>query len=215
MRFSTSALISLYTSCLLVGVSRAQDRTTEQGEANIQDPAQECSPYFYAPVSAALSSFPPIWQPATIVAGDTVAMDKWKEIEGSIPGNISVKHGAIAISSQGTITGDFTPGYSPTDPDCWWTSSRCLNPKLPGLPPDIADVPEPNTLGYGFDDGPNCSHNAFYDYLASKNQTATMFFIGSNVLDWPLEAQRALTDGLSIHCIDFLDTDWMLGSDRS
>jgi hypothetical protein len=29
------------------------------------------------------------------------------------------------------------------------------------------------TLGYGFDDGPNCSHNAFYDYLTSQNQKAS------------------------------------------
>lgn len=58
---------------------------------------------------------------------------------------------------------------------------------------DIANVPEvcriialhsyllaqsnsqPNTLGYGFDDGPNCSHNAFYDYLTSQNQKASVF----------------------------------------
>jgi len=66
------------------------------------------------------------------------------------------------------------------------------------LVPDTAGVPEPNTLGYGFDDGPNCSHNAFYDYLTSQNQKATMFYIGSNVMDWPLEAQRAITDGHEI-----------------
>jgi peptidoglycan/xylan/chitin deacetylase (PgdA/CDA1 family) len=53
-------------------------------------------------------------------------------------------------------------------------------------------------MGYGFDDGPNCTHNAFYDFLASQNQKATMFYIGSNVLDWPLEAQRALADGHEI-----------------
>jgi hypothetical protein len=55
-------------------------------------------------------------------------------------------------------------------------------------------------MGYGFDDGPNCTHNAFYDFLASQNQKATMFYIGSNVLNWPLEAQRALADGHQI-CI--------------
>jgi peptidoglycan/xylan/chitin deacetylase (PgdA/CDA1 family) len=53
-------------------------------------------------------------------------------------------------------------------------------------------------MGYGFDDGPNCTHNAFYDYLASQNQKATMFYIGSNVLDWSHEARRALTDGHEI-----------------
>ena len=50
-------------------------------------------------------------------------------------------------------------------------------------------------MGYAFDDGPNCTHNIFYNYLESQNQKATMFFIGSNVLDWPLEAQRAVVDG--------------------
>lgn len=32
---------------------------------------------------------------------------------------------------------------------------------------------KPRTLGYGFDDGPNCSHNAFYDFLSSNNQRAS------------------------------------------
>lgn len=29
---------------------------------------------------------------------------------------------------------------------------------------------------FGFDDGPNCSHNAFYDYLASQKQKASKSF---------------------------------------
>jgi len=53
-------------------------------------------------------------------------------------------------------------------------------------------------MGYAFDDGPNCTHNAFYDFLASNNQKATMFYIGSNVMDWPYEAQRGLVDGHEI-----------------
>lgn len=32
---------------------------------------------------------------------------------------------------------------------------------------------QPDTLGYGFDDGPNCSHNAFYDYMQQNNQKAS------------------------------------------
>lgn len=38
-------------------------------------------------------------------------------------------------------------------------------------------------------------HNAYYDYLLSVKQKATLFYVGSNVLDWPLEAQRGLNDG--------------------
>ena len=89
---------------------------------------------------------------------------------------------------------------------------QCTTSKLPGIPPDVASVPEPNTMGYGFDDGPNCTHNVFYDYLASQNQKATMFYIGSNVLDWPLEAQRALADGHEIcarECFLFLALGFM------
>ena len=76
--------------------------------------------------------------------------------------------------------------------------TKCTTPKQTGLPADVSSVPEPKTIGYGFDDGPNCTHNIFYDYLASQNQKATMFFIGSNVMNWPLEAQRALADGHQI-----------------
>jgi Polysaccharide deacetylase len=88
-----------------------------------------------------------------------------------------------------------------------WTAHQCTTPKLAGLPTDVASILEPNTMGYGFDDGPNCTHNIFYDYLQSQNQKATMFYIGSNVLDWPLEAQRALADGHEIcarQCFLFL-----------
>ena len=53
-------------------------------------------------------------------------------------------------------------------------------------------------MGYAFDDGPNCTHNIFYNYLSSQKQKATMFYIGSSVLNWPLEAQRAIADGHEI-----------------
>ena len=53
-------------------------------------------------------------------------------------------------------------------------------------------------MGYAFDDGPNCMHSVFYDFLSSQNQRATMFCIESDVFDWPLEAQRAIPDGHEI-----------------
>jgi hypothetical protein len=68
---------------------------------------------------------------------------------------------------------NFTPTYNlAADPDCFWSATKCTTPKLPGLPPDIVMLPEPLSLGYGFDDGPNCSHNAFYDFLAQQKQKA-------------------------------------------
>ncbi|KAI9454636.1 carbohydrate esterase family 4 protein [Boletus coccyginus] len=179
----------------LVSCAFAQDRSTEQGEAQITDPSVECTPYYFAPVGQAVSAgkFPPVWTPATIIANDTNALAKYQSIQSQIP-NIP-PNGVQPGSLEGNWT-NFT--YPSTDPNCWWTYAQCTTPKVSGIPPDLAAVPEPNTLGYGFDDGPNCSHNAFYDYLQQKNQKATMFYIGSNVIDWPLEAQRGLVDGHEI-----------------
>ncbi|KAF5346856.1 hypothetical protein D9756_010602 [Leucocoprinus leucothites] len=168
----------------------AQDRTTETGEGSIADPQIECSPYNYPPVASQSAAFPTIWQPASILPGDSAAQNLWNTIAPSVPG-ISPKAPQWTTNSAGFQ-------YSPSDPDCWWSYKQCVTPKLSGLSPDISNVPEPYTTGYGFDDGPNCSHNAFYDYLASKNQKATMYYIGSNVMDWPLEAQRGLADGHEI-----------------
>ncbi|KAG1850544.1 carbohydrate esterase family 4 protein [Suillus tomentosus] len=195
--FASQAAVSsaLIATTLFTLSASAQDRTTEQGEAQITDPNQECTPYSYAPVTAALAAnkFPPIWTIATILPNDTNAQAKYQSIQSQIP-NIQ-PNGSPASTSTGNFSG-FT--YPSSDPDCWWTFDQCTTPKLAGLPPDLAGVPEPDTLGYGFDDGPNCSHNAFYDFLSQNNQKATMFYIGSNVMDWPLEAQRGLADGHEI-----------------
>ncbi|KAI9456020.1 hypothetical protein BJY52DRAFT_1277572, partial [Lactarius psammicola] len=115
----------------------------------------------------------------------------WAKISSTIPTRIQPK-GQLNGSTI-NVTYD-----SANDPDCWWTVRQCTTPKLAGLLPDVSSVPEPKTIGYGFDDGPNCTHNAFYNYLASQNQKATMYYIGSHVLDWPLEAQRAVADGHEI-----------------
>lgn len=160
-------------SSLLLGLvfahsfASAQSPTSEASEAAIIDPTAECTYYTYDPVVAANASFPEIWQPATLLPTDTEGNAVWNRIKPSVPTNISVK---------GTIEGDFTnftATYSASDPDCWWTYDLCVTPKLPSLKPDITGTPEPLSLGYGFDDGPNCSHNAFYDYLSQQNQKAS------------------------------------------
>ncbi|KAI9310173.1 hypothetical protein BX666DRAFT_2033428 [Dichotomocladium elegans] len=81
------------------------------------------------------------------------------------------------------------------DPDCWWSATTCTSPKHAGINPDIYRCPEPETWGLSFDDGPNCSHNAFYDYLLHNKLTASMFYIGSNVISWPYGAIRGVRDG--------------------
>ncbi|KAF9067063.1 hypothetical protein BDP27DRAFT_1538724 [Rhodocollybia butyracea] len=176
--------------------SAALDRSSEAAEAAITNPREECTPYGYAPVYTQLNKFPEVWEAASILPNDQAARAKWNSISGSIPTNIPVKSLYPFWSTNFLyLTLFFTITVSTY---CWWTYDLCTTPKLAGLAPDITAAPEPLTLGYGFDDGPNCSHNIFYDYLESQNQKATFYFIGSNVADWPLEAQRALVDGHEI-----------------
>ncbi|KAJ7260430.1 carbohydrate esterase family 4 protein [Mycena haematopus] len=197
-----SCTLSTATVLLLLSASgvRSQNRSTEAEEAAITNPSAECESYDYPPVTSAMSSFPGIWDyAATILPNDAAGLAKFASMNSSIP----------KIAPRGTLTGDLSGvTYSDSDPDCWWTYSNCVTPKLSGLAPDIADVPEPKTLGYGFDDGPYCGHNVFYDYLASQNQKATMFYIGSNVMDYPLEAQRAVVDGHQI-CVHTWSHNYM------
>lgn len=165
--------------------------TTEPDQAKISNPTQECTAYYLPEMAAIQKQFPVPWNNATILPGDTEAQTVWANIKASgiIP---------TGITPKGQVNGNFTaftPTYPRTDPDCWWTFNGCDTPKHPNLPNDLISCPEPDTWGLTFDDGPNCTHNAFYDFLQKNNQKATMFYIGSNVLDWPLEAQRGIVDG--------------------
>ncbi|BEJ17020.1 hypothetical protein CspHIS471_0604210 [Cutaneotrichosporon sp. HIS471] len=166
-------------------------------DPNTLDVTAQCTAYNYPPVAAILTQFPTNWAPATIVPSDTAAQQLFAQLNqtlGQKVANVQVKVGT---------QGDFS-GYqydNAADPDCWWTKTRCTVPKDTTIPADISRLPEPNTWGYGFDDGPNCSHNALYNFMAENKQQATMFFIGSNVMNWPLQALRAKQDGheLCIH----------------
>ncbi|KAI0034824.1 hypothetical protein K488DRAFT_44649 [Vararia minispora EC-137] len=192
-----SRLLAVSSFIALALPALAQDRTTEAGEASITDPTLECTAYYYAPVGTALAAgeFPTVWQSATLLPNDTEGQQIWASIQPSVPTNIQPK--GNRNSSLANVTYDAV-----ADPDCWWTvgqaGHKCTTPKHNGLPNDTWNVPEPLTAGYGFDDGPNCSHNAFYDFLTSQNQKATMFYIGSNVMNHPVEAQRAIADGHEI-----------------
>ncbi|KAI6002283.1 carbohydrate esterase family 4 protein [Pisolithus orientalis] len=190
---SSSALSILIGALAFLPQTVAQDRTTEEGEAQISDPNVECTPYTYPPVAQAQNQFPPTWTVATILPNDSAAQNRYNSIQSQVP-NISPKG-----TQPQSLSGDFGGfSYPSNDPDCWWTFSHCVTPKMAGIPDDIVTVPEPGTLGYGFDDGPYCGHNGFYDFLQSQNQTATMFYIGSNIMNVPLEAQRGLADGHEI-----------------
>ncbi|KAF7296997.1 Carbohydrate esterase family 4 protein [Mycena indigotica] len=165
---------------------------TTEAEASALLGEAECQPYGYQPVTNAIlaKQFPPIWVPVPSLQNDTDALAKFRSIEANIP--------KIAPKGENGVPSNTTVYDRAADPDCWWTQAQCVQPKAAGVKPDIFNVPEPRTLGYGFDDGPYCGHNAFYNYLSQKNQKATMFFVGSNVLNNPLQAQRAVADGHEI-----------------
>lgn len=171
---------------------RATTTPTEQSEAKLTNSADECKFYYLPEINALEYNYPKIWGTADIVSNDTEARTLFNQIKGSIPSDVKQK--------AGTRAGDFSNvTYSNSDPDCWWTygqaGAKCDKPKHSGIPEDVYICNEPKTWGYTFDDGPNCTHNAFYDFLQQKKQKATMFYIGSNVMDWPLQAQRGLVDG--------------------
>ena len=91
-----------------------------------------------------------------------------------------------------------------------WTAHQCTTLKLAGLPSDVASIPEPITMGYGFDDGPNFTHNIFYDYLQSQNQKAAMFWTGRwrrSALLWMIMRFVLVSASFfwhSFHDVDFL-----------
>lgn len=181
-------------SSLLLSSLSAVSAQSEGSVATLEDPTQECT-YYDVPIRDtmnATNTWPQLWEIATIPPADTEAQALYNALLPSIP----------KIAVKGTPDGNFanfTPTYDGVnDPDCWWTYKQCTTPKLKGLQADIISIPEPNTYGLTYDDGPNCSHNAFYDFLRDQKLRATMFFIGSNVWNWPYQAQRALVDGHEI-----------------
>ncbi|PWN21775.1 glycoside hydrolase/deacetylase [Microstroma glucosiphilum] len=158
-----------------------------QAEASITSTAEECTAYYIEEVNALASAYPTIWTIASIPTADTYASSVFNAMSSGIPN----------IAPRGTSNGDFSGVTydTSTDPDCWWTQTGCTKPKAAGIPDDVITCPEAKTWGLSFDDGPNCTHNAFYDFLQTNNQKATMCYIGSNVMDWPLQAQRGIADG--------------------
>ncbi|KAF9259590.1 glycoside hydrolase/deacetylase [Marasmius fiardii PR-910] len=169
----------------LLSVVSALDRTTVAEQSAIKDPVEQCELYNFPPIENEIPKFPEVFKVAKILPNDAAARAKFDEISKNIP-KIAPK-----------VEADEESYDVDKDPDCWWTETQCTQAKTQGIPADISLVPEPETLGFGFDDGPNCSHNAFYDYLTEQKQKATMFFIGSNVLAYPLQTKRAMDDGLA------------------
>ena len=179
-------------------LSRRAQASNAAQFATIHDNTQ-CQPYGVDAVTQMKNQkdFPPVGQIASIIQGDSQAQQIWQEIQNSgiVPSDVQVKQD----STNGQHMGTSANGYNvQQDPDCWWTANSCKQPKHQGLITDLYTCPEPDTWGLTFDDGPNCTHNAFYDFLSQNKLKATLFYIGTNVADWPYQAQRGLVDGHDI-----------------
>lgn len=160
------------------------------------DVTTECT-YYQPPVPINLSDWPTNWKVATTNGMNQTA--EFQALYNSIDWTKAPNVQPHTIGADGALV---TTGYDvTTDPDCWWTASGCVTPKFPGVLKDISACAEPETWGLTYDDGPNCSHNAFYDFLQQQNLKASMFYIGSNVMNWPYGAQRGVRDGhhISVH----------------
>lgn len=174
--------------------ARASSPTTEKQAAAIKSAKDQCTPYYLESINALVPHFPTVWTVADIVANDTQALAVFNAItsSGTIPSDIEPRGTPPAShSGEGVLT-----GYDvSSDPDCYWTATGCSKPKHSGILQDITTCQEPHTWGYTLDDGPNCTHNALYDYWQKVGQKASLMYIGSNVMDWPLQAQRGIVDG--------------------
>jgi peptidoglycan/xylan/chitin deacetylase (PgdA/CDA1 family) len=152
--------------------------------------AQQCQ-YYNSPYTFPAGQYPTIWQKPNATVFNTAEFQSvYNSINWSKVPNIPPKT---------MVNGVFVDtNYSASDPDCWWSWNGCVTPKFAGLNPDTYFCAEPDTWGLTYDDGPNCTNTVLYDFLKANNQKATMFYIGSNVADWPEQAQRGLADGHQI-----------------
>ncbi|CAO3624622.1 unnamed protein product [Cunninghamella blakesleeana] len=189
---SSSVNVKDYWKSFTSGVDPKNIQLPKTTQTTSNDPASECT-YYEPPVSNFNpKEWPNLWETAT-----SNGMDKTPEfinLYNSInwdnkPKNISVRK----LNADGSV--NFNGYDEANDPDCWWSSSTCTVPKHKGVNADIYTCQEPETFGLTYDDGPNCSHNAFYDYLQQQNLKASMFYIGSNVVNWQYGAMRGVRDG--------------------
>ncbi|KAF9136328.1 hypothetical protein BGW39_000044 [Mortierella sp. 14UC] len=93
----------------------------------------------------------------------------------------------------------FTAAGDPKNPNaiptaaCDWTETNCINKDLTTCPLGV--------WGLTYDDGPTQFSGKLYDFLDTTNQKATLFYIGSNVIQNPQLARRACAAGhhIAVH----------------
>ena len=216
-----STLVVFITLCAFVAAARPNIRTTiapalatttSVAAAAVATSATDTSacpslPLVPAVDAAFLAQFPPLGltTPAQIVAGDSVAQALYQSI-------ISNATYATALAFAPNTVRNYNPsfaGYNAnTDLHCWWTDTLCTTPKQPYLPTDHTTCNEPGTWGLTVDDGPLPAHCHLYDLYAQHDITASLFYIGNNVLANPGGAVQGYKAGhiICVHTYTHLYT---------
>ncbi|CEP15209.1 hypothetical protein [Parasitella parasitica] len=156
----------------------------------------------------ALKGYPPTWESPPTSSAEV------KKVYDMIDWSKVPKAPVRKQDSNGNWVSD-SDGDS--DPYCWWSSTNCVKPKAKYLPADIHTCPASGDWGLNYDDGPfnrydaseddaelenKYAEPALYNFLAeTNNQKASLFYIGSNVVNYPAAAKRGLNDGhhLCVH----------------
>ncbi|KAL1923123.1 uncharacterized protein VTP21DRAFT_9499 [Calcarisporiella thermophila] len=85
---------------------------------------------------------------------------------------------------------------STIDPNaCWWTCQKCTRPE------DVETCPQKMQWGLTYDDGPSQNSVPLLDYMKQNNIKATMFVVGSRVIQNPDLLRREYADGhhIAVH----------------
>lgn len=132
-----------------------------------------------------LSKYPDAWQSPDVKHPEVQAVIK--SIDWSLVPKIPVKNGD---------TDDYDDDE---DPDCWWTSSGCMEPKVSYLPKDVYTCPTPGEWGLTYDDGPfnllpeddddaetenPYAEPYLYNFLAQENVKASLFVRHPNCISF-------------------------------
>ncbi|KAI9478331.1 MAG: hypothetical protein EXX96DRAFT_608862 [Benjaminiella poitrasii] len=149
-----------------------------------------------------LSKYPEPW--ASPDVNHTEVQDAINKINWDLVPDISVR----PTDSNGDIS--FKDYNENEDPDCWWSASNCVSPKVDYLPDDIYTCLAKKQWGLTYDDGPfnlrdksdkdaktenRYAEPVLYNFLAKEGVKSNLFYIGSNVVTYPAAAKRALNDG--------------------
>ncbi|KAJ7114836.1 carbohydrate esterase family 4 protein [Mycena epipterygia] len=112
--------------------------------------------------------------------------------------NAAVARGAIPDIPIASGTPGQNPVYpSGSDPNSPEICSATYQCRIPG---DIWDAPDGH-VGISFDDGPQPASDGLLSFLQSKNQPVTHFMIGSNIIWYPDQFQKAFAQGddIAVH----------------